>query len=41
MRLGAIDRALRIGVKPGSYGWTFDELVASWSVAEHCGYGYK
>jgi alkanesulfonate monooxygenase SsuD/methylene tetrahydromethanopterin reductase-like flavin-dependent oxidoreductase (luciferase family) len=25
---------MRIGVKPGQYGWTFDELVRSWRVAE-------
>src|SRR6266516_2270989 len=24
---------MRIGVKPGQWGWTFDELTASWQVA--------
>jgi alkanesulfonate monooxygenase SsuD/methylene tetrahydromethanopterin reductase-like flavin-dependent oxidoreductase (luciferase family) len=30
---------MRLGVKPGQYGWTFDELVASWRVAEEAGFG--
>jgi alkanesulfonate monooxygenase SsuD/methylene tetrahydromethanopterin reductase-like flavin-dependent oxidoreductase (luciferase family) len=38
MRPGTMDRGLRIGVKPGQYGWTFDELVASWRVAEETGF---
>jgi hypothetical protein len=29
---------MRIGVKPGQYGWSFDELVASWEVAETVGF---
>jgi len=29
---------MRIGVKPGQYGWSFDELVASWQVAEDAGF---
>lgn len=34
MRVG-----MRLGVKPGQYGWTFDELAASWQVAEEAGFG--
>lgn len=30
---------MRIGVKPGQYGWTFDGLAASWRVAEEVGFG--
>jgi hypothetical protein len=29
---------VRIGVKPGQYGWTFGELVASWGIAEEVGF---
>jgi alkanesulfonate monooxygenase SsuD/methylene tetrahydromethanopterin reductase-like flavin-dependent oxidoreductase (luciferase family) len=29
---------MRIGVKPGQYGWSFDELVSSWEVAEETGF---
>jgi alkanesulfonate monooxygenase SsuD/methylene tetrahydromethanopterin reductase-like flavin-dependent oxidoreductase (luciferase family) len=28
---------MRIGVKPGQWGWSFDELVASWRAAEDAG----
>jgi alkanesulfonate monooxygenase SsuD/methylene tetrahydromethanopterin reductase-like flavin-dependent oxidoreductase (luciferase family) len=28
----------RIGVKPGQWGWTFDELVESWQLAEELGF---
>src|ERR671937_2699176 len=30
---------MRIGVKPGQWGWGFDELVASWRAAEGGGFG--
>jgi alkanesulfonate monooxygenase SsuD/methylene tetrahydromethanopterin reductase-like flavin-dependent oxidoreductase (luciferase family) len=29
---------MRIGVKPGQWGWSFDELVASWRAAEESGF---
>ena len=29
---------MRIGVKPGQWGWSFDELVASWQAAEEAGF---
>ena len=29
---------MRIGVKPGPWGWSFDELVASWRAAEKAGF---
>lgn len=29
---------MRIGVKPGQWGWTFDELEASWRAAESAGF---
>lgn len=29
---------IRIGVKPGQYGWAFDDLVESWAVAEEAGF---
>ena len=29
---------MRIGVKPGQWGWPFDELVASWRAAEDTGF---
>ena len=29
---------MRIGVKPGQWGWEFPELVASWHAAEECGF---
>jgi alkanesulfonate monooxygenase SsuD/methylene tetrahydromethanopterin reductase-like flavin-dependent oxidoreductase (luciferase family) len=29
---------MRIGVKPGQWGWSFDELVASWRAAEGAGF---
>lgn len=29
---------MRIGVKPGQYGWAFDDLVESWAVAEEAGF---
>jgi alkanesulfonate monooxygenase SsuD/methylene tetrahydromethanopterin reductase-like flavin-dependent oxidoreductase (luciferase family) len=29
---------VRIGVKPGQWGWSFDELVASWRAAEDAGF---
>jgi alkanesulfonate monooxygenase SsuD/methylene tetrahydromethanopterin reductase-like flavin-dependent oxidoreductase (luciferase family) len=29
---------VRIGVKPGQWGWTFDELVGSWQAAEEAGF---
>jgi alkanesulfonate monooxygenase SsuD/methylene tetrahydromethanopterin reductase-like flavin-dependent oxidoreductase (luciferase family) len=29
---------MRIGVKPGQWGWSFDELVASWRAAEEAGF---
>jgi hypothetical protein len=29
---------MRIGVKPGQWGWSFDELVASWRTAEDAGF---
>jgi alkanesulfonate monooxygenase SsuD/methylene tetrahydromethanopterin reductase-like flavin-dependent oxidoreductase (luciferase family) len=29
---------MRIGVKPGQWGWAFDELVASWQAAEDAGF---
>jgi alkanesulfonate monooxygenase SsuD/methylene tetrahydromethanopterin reductase-like flavin-dependent oxidoreductase (luciferase family) len=29
---------VRIGVKPGQWGWRWDELVAGWRAAEECGF---
>jgi alkanesulfonate monooxygenase SsuD/methylene tetrahydromethanopterin reductase-like flavin-dependent oxidoreductase (luciferase family) len=29
---------VRIGVKPGQWGWTFDELRAAWAAAEQAGF---
>ena len=29
---------MRIGVKPGQWGWSFDELVTSWRAAEEAGF---
>jgi alkanesulfonate monooxygenase SsuD/methylene tetrahydromethanopterin reductase-like flavin-dependent oxidoreductase (luciferase family) len=29
---------VRIGVKPGQWGWSFDELVGSWRAAEDAGF---
>jgi alkanesulfonate monooxygenase SsuD/methylene tetrahydromethanopterin reductase-like flavin-dependent oxidoreductase (luciferase family) len=29
---------MRIGVKPGQWGWTFDQLLASWARAEEAGF---
>jgi hypothetical protein len=29
---------MRIGVKPGQWGWTFDQLLARWSRAEEAGF---
>src|ERR671935_2352881 len=29
---------MRIGVKPGQWGWSFDELTASWRAAEEAGF---
>jgi alkanesulfonate monooxygenase SsuD/methylene tetrahydromethanopterin reductase-like flavin-dependent oxidoreductase (luciferase family) len=29
---------MRIGVKPGQWGWTFDQLVGSWTRAEEAGF---
>jgi alkanesulfonate monooxygenase SsuD/methylene tetrahydromethanopterin reductase-like flavin-dependent oxidoreductase (luciferase family) len=29
---------VRIGVKPGQWGWSFEELVASWRAAEDAGF---
>jgi alkanesulfonate monooxygenase SsuD/methylene tetrahydromethanopterin reductase-like flavin-dependent oxidoreductase (luciferase family) len=29
---------MRIGVKPGQWGWTFDELTTSWRAAEEAGF---
>jgi alkanesulfonate monooxygenase SsuD/methylene tetrahydromethanopterin reductase-like flavin-dependent oxidoreductase (luciferase family) len=29
---------IRIGVKPGQWGWTFEELVSSWRAAEDAGF---
>jgi alkanesulfonate monooxygenase SsuD/methylene tetrahydromethanopterin reductase-like flavin-dependent oxidoreductase (luciferase family) len=29
---------MRIGVKPGQWGWTFDQLLASWTTAEEAGF---
>lgn len=29
---------MRVGVKPGQWGWSFDELVASWQAAEDSGF---
>jgi alkanesulfonate monooxygenase SsuD/methylene tetrahydromethanopterin reductase-like flavin-dependent oxidoreductase (luciferase family) len=30
---------VRIGIKPGQWGWSFDELVASWRAADEAGFG--
>jgi len=29
---------VRVGVKPGQWGWTFGDLLASWRIAEDCGF---
>src|SRR5919204_6386701 len=29
---------MRIGVKPGQWGWNFDDLVACWRAAEEAGF---
>jgi alkanesulfonate monooxygenase SsuD/methylene tetrahydromethanopterin reductase-like flavin-dependent oxidoreductase (luciferase family) len=29
---------MRIGVKPGQWGWSFDELISSWQAAEEAGF---
>lgn len=29
---------MRIGVKPGQWGWSFDELASSWEAAEEAGF---
>jgi alkanesulfonate monooxygenase SsuD/methylene tetrahydromethanopterin reductase-like flavin-dependent oxidoreductase (luciferase family) len=29
---------MRIGVKPGQWGWSFEELRASWIAADECGF---
>jgi alkanesulfonate monooxygenase SsuD/methylene tetrahydromethanopterin reductase-like flavin-dependent oxidoreductase (luciferase family) len=29
---------MRIGVKPGQWGWTFDQLLAAWTRAEEAGF---
>jgi len=29
---------MRIGVKPGQWGWSYEELEASWQAAEECGF---
>jgi alkanesulfonate monooxygenase SsuD/methylene tetrahydromethanopterin reductase-like flavin-dependent oxidoreductase (luciferase family) len=29
---------MRVGVKPGQWGWAFDELRTSWQIAEECGF---
>jgi alkanesulfonate monooxygenase SsuD/methylene tetrahydromethanopterin reductase-like flavin-dependent oxidoreductase (luciferase family) len=29
---------MRIGVKPGQWGWTFDQLLAAWTGAEEAGF---
>jgi hypothetical protein len=29
---------LRIGVKPGQWGWSFEELVRSWEAAEEAAF---
>lgn len=29
---------MRVGVKPGQWGWRFDELTASWQAAEEAGF---
>ena len=29
---------MRLGVKPGQWGWSFEELVAAWTAAEHAGF---
>jgi len=31
-------RVVRIGVKPGQWGWSFPELVAAWEAAEALGF---
>jgi alkanesulfonate monooxygenase SsuD/methylene tetrahydromethanopterin reductase-like flavin-dependent oxidoreductase (luciferase family) len=30
---------MRIGVKPGQWGWSFHDLAASWTAAEEAGFG--
>ncbi len=29
---------MRVGVKAGQWGWTFEDLRASWQIAEECGF---
>jgi alkanesulfonate monooxygenase SsuD/methylene tetrahydromethanopterin reductase-like flavin-dependent oxidoreductase (luciferase family) len=29
---------MRMGVKPGQWGWSYEELEASWQAAEECGF---
>ena len=29
---------MRVGVKPGQWGWAFEDLRASWEIAEDCGF---
>jgi alkanesulfonate monooxygenase SsuD/methylene tetrahydromethanopterin reductase-like flavin-dependent oxidoreductase (luciferase family) len=29
---------MRIGIKPGQWGWSYEELEASWQAAEECGF---
>jgi alkanesulfonate monooxygenase SsuD/methylene tetrahydromethanopterin reductase-like flavin-dependent oxidoreductase (luciferase family) len=30
---------MRVGVKPGQWRWSFEELVSSWRAAEEAGFG--
>jgi len=34
-----VTRQARIGVKPGQWGWSFEELQSSWQAAEEAGFG--
>jgi hypothetical protein len=36
---GPLNGGCASGIKPGQYGWSFDELVASWQRAEEFGFG--
>jgi alkanesulfonate monooxygenase SsuD/methylene tetrahydromethanopterin reductase-like flavin-dependent oxidoreductase (luciferase family) len=29
---------MRLGVKPGQWGWSFEDLRAAWGIAEDCGF---
>jgi alkanesulfonate monooxygenase SsuD/methylene tetrahydromethanopterin reductase-like flavin-dependent oxidoreductase (luciferase family) len=29
---------MRVGIKPGQWGWTFDELIGSWRAADEAGF---